>query len=111
MNIYIGNLPRNVNEDALKQVFEQFGQVESIKIMKDRFTGESRGFAFLEMTSNEDAQQAISQLNGSDFEGNRIRVNEAREPEARNTKRFGSSRSSSDRSNLRSNSNFRTKRY
>jgi RNA recognition motif-containing protein len=108
MNIYIGNLPKNVSEDALKQTFEQFGHVESIKIMKDRFTGEQRGFAFLQMPTSEEAQQAISQLDGSDFFGNRIRVNEAREPENRNSKRF----TRTDRSSsFRSSSGFKSKRY
>ncbi len=84
MNIYVGNLPPSGStEDRLKELFEQFGQVTSVKIIKDKFSGDPRGFAFVEMPSATEAQQAIDQLNGTEFEGQRIRVNEARPPAAR----------------------------
>lgn len=83
MNIYVGNLSRTVTEDALKQVFEQYGPVQSVRVMKDKFTGEARGFAFVTMVEAEHAQQAISALDGYDLEGRKLKVNEAREPENR----------------------------
>jgi len=78
MNIYVGNLAHSVSEDALKQVFEQFGNVVSVKIIVDKFTGNPRGFAFVEMESKEDGQKSIDDLNGSELEGRRLVVNEAR---------------------------------
>ena len=81
MNIYVGNLPRATSEDALKKAFEQFGQVEKVKVIIDRETGESRGFAFVEMPVESEAQEAIAKMNGADMEGRKLNVNEAREPE------------------------------
>lgn len=78
MNIYVGNLSRDVTEDDLRQAFEAFGQVEFINIIKDRFSGESRGFGFVEMPSKNEAQSAIADLNGKDLRGRVINVNEAR---------------------------------
>lgn len=78
MNIYVGNLSRDVNEDDLRQLFEAFGQVESINVVKDRFSGEPRGFAFVEMPSSKEALSAIAGLNGKDLKGQAIKVNEAR---------------------------------
>jgi len=78
MNIYVGNLSRDATEDDLRQAFEGFGQVESVNVIKDRFTGESRGFGFVDMPSKAEAQSAISGLNGKDLQGRRISVNEAR---------------------------------
>jgi len=78
MNIYVGNLAHSVSEDTLRQVFEQFGNVVSVKIIVDKFTGNPRGFAFVEMESKEDAQKSIDDLNGSELEGRRLVVNEAR---------------------------------
>jgi RNA recognition motif-containing protein len=78
MNIYVGNLSRDVTEDDLKQAFEAFGQVESANVIKDRFSGESRGFGFVEMPSKNEAQSAIADLNGKDLKGRMIVVNEAR---------------------------------
>jgi RNA recognition motif-containing protein len=70
MNIYVGNLPR--------EAFEAFGQVTSAKISTDKFTGDSRGFGFVEMSNNSEAQAAISGLDGKDLKGSTLRVNEAR---------------------------------
>ncbi len=83
MNIYVGNLSRTVTEDALRKLFEAFGAVSSVKIMTDKFTGEPRGFAFLTMENEEQAQQSINALDNSDLEGQRIRVNTARPPQPR----------------------------
>ena len=78
MNIYIGNLSFDTTEDQLRQAFEGFGQVESVNIIKDKFSGESRGFGFVEMPSKDEAQAAIAGLNGTDLKGRTITVNEAR---------------------------------
>lgn len=83
MNIYVGNLSRTVSEDALRKLFQPFGEVASIKVMKDKFTGEPRGFAFVEMPLSNEAQLAMAELNGKELDGQRLRVNEARPPEAR----------------------------
>jgi len=78
MNIYVGNLPHEATEDDLKQAFEAFGEVSSAKIIKDKFTGDSRGFAFVEMPNSPEAQSAISGLDGTDLKGRTLKVNEAR---------------------------------
>jgi RNA recognition motif-containing protein len=84
MNIYVGNLSRDVNEEDLRQAFEAFGQVQSVNIITDKFTGESRGFGFVEMPGRAEAQSAIDGLNGKDLKGRTLNVNEARpRPEGR----------------------------
>ena len=65
MNIYIGNLSFNTTEETLKSLFAEFGDVENVKVIKDRFSGRSKGFGFLEMPSNSEADQAIKALNGN----------------------------------------------
>jgi RNA recognition motif-containing protein len=77
-NIFVGNLSFNTNEDELRQMFEAFGQVDRVSIMTDRDTGRSRGFGFVEMTSNEEGEKAIAGLNGSQIGGRTLNVNEAR---------------------------------
>jgi cold-inducible RNA-binding protein len=77
-NIFVGNLSFNTNEDELRQLFESYGQVDRVSIMTDRDTGRSRGFGFVEMSSNEDGDKAITALNGSQVGGRTINVNEAR---------------------------------
>ena len=77
-NIFVGNLSFNTNEDELRQIFEAYGQVDRVSILTDRDTGRSRGFGFVEMTSDEDGEKAITALNGSQFGGRTINVNEAR---------------------------------
>jgi RNA recognition motif-containing protein len=77
MNLYVGNLAREVSEDDLKQAFESFGQVESVNIIKDRFSGESRGFGFVEMPSKEDALKAMKEAQGLEIKGRAVRVAEA----------------------------------
>ena len=78
MNIYVGNLSGETTEDDLRQAFEAFGQVESANLIKDKFTGESRGFGFVEMPSKDEAQKAIEEMNGTDLKGRTLNVNEAR---------------------------------
>ncbi|MFB0553484.1 MAG: RNA recognition motif domain-containing protein [Phycisphaerae bacterium] len=78
MNIYVGNLSRQTTEDDLRQAFEVFGQVESVNIIKDRFSGESRGFGFVEIPSKQEAQKAIEEMNGKELMGRAVNVNEAR---------------------------------
>ena len=78
MNIYVGNLSRDVTDEDLRQAFEEFGQVESINIIKDKFSGESRGFGFVEMPSKDEAQSAITGLNGKELKDRAMNVNEAR---------------------------------
>jgi RNA recognition motif-containing protein len=80
MNIYAGNLPWNLTEEDLRSAFEAHGEVVSVKIIKDKFTGRSRGFGFIEMPNQEEGKAAISALNGKDLNGREIVVNEARPP-------------------------------
>ena len=78
MNIYVGNLAYSATEDELRSAFGAFGQVTSVKIVRDRETGRSRGFAFVEMEDGEGAQTAVAQMNGRDLAGRNLVVNEAR---------------------------------
>ena len=78
MNIYVGNLSREVVEDELRQAFEPFGQVTSVNIIKDRYSGESRGFGFVEMATKSEAQAAINGLNGTSLGERTLSVSEAR---------------------------------
>ena len=78
MNIYIGNLSPETTEDDLRQAFEAFGQIISIKILKNRITGESNGFGFVGMPVSDEGQIAISKLNGKNLKGNAIKVEEGR---------------------------------
>ena len=81
--LYVGNLPFNTTENELQELFAQAGAVQEVTLMQDRFTGKSRGFAFVTMGSEEDAQNAISKLNGQSIEGRPLTVNEARPREPR----------------------------
>jgi RNA recognition motif-containing protein len=78
MNIYIGNLSYSVTEENLRQAFEAFGQVSSARIIKDKYSGQPRGFGFVEMPNKAEAQAAIENLNGKDLLGQQMNVNEAR---------------------------------
>lgn len=78
MNIYVGNLSFEVTDDELRQLFSTYGEVESASVVKDRFSGESRGFGFVEMPAKKDADAAIAGLNGTDVKGRSITVNEAK---------------------------------
>ena len=78
MNIYIGNLSYEVTEEDLKQAFEAFGEVESVKIIKDKYTNRSKGFGFVEMSDNANAESAINDLNDTEIKGRTLKVNKAR---------------------------------
>ena len=78
MNIYVANIPFKASDADLKELFQQFGEVTSAKIVVDKMTNRSRGFGFVEMRDNAAAKEAIHKLNGSDFEGKTLVVNEAR---------------------------------
>jgi len=78
MKIYVGNLSYQVTEEDLQAAFDPFGQVETVTIIKDRFSGESKGFGFVEMPSKAEAQSAIEGLNGQELKGRTLNVNEAR---------------------------------
>ncbi len=81
--LYVGGLPYSVTEDKLQEIFSAHGTVESARVITDRFTGRSRGFGFVEMSSEEEAQTAIDSLNESDLDGRSLTVNEARPQENR----------------------------
>jgi len=78
MNIYVGNLPYSVTDSDLRETFSRFGEVAQVNLITDRFTGESKGFAFVDMTSNSQADAAIKSLNGTDMKGRNITVNQAK---------------------------------
>ncbi len=82
-NIYVGNLPRDLTKEQLEAAFAQYGEVRSVSIITDRATGESRGFGFVEMGNDQEAQSAISSLNGTELGGRVINVNIARPREDR----------------------------
>jgi len=76
--LYVGNLPYSANQQSLQDVFSQYGTVDSVNVITDRDTGQSKGFAFVEMSSDGEAQKAIRDLNGSSIDGREIKVNEAK---------------------------------
>ncbi len=78
MDIYVGNLPYSVNADELRDVFTAYGEVADAKVISDKYSGRSKGFGFVQMPNNEQAEQAIEQLNDSDLHGRNIKVNQAR---------------------------------
>jgi RNA recognition motif-containing protein len=78
MNVYVGNLSRDVTEEDLRQAFAAFGEVATVTIIKDKFSGEPRGFGFVEMPAKAEAQSAIAGLNGKELKGRNLNVNEAR---------------------------------
>ena len=78
MNIYVGNLSYEVTEEDLREAFEVFGEVESVKVLKDTYSGRSKGFGFVEMASNAEAQAAIDGLNDKELKGRTLTVNKAR---------------------------------
>jgi len=78
MNIYVGNLPHKVTEDEVRQAFAEFGQVTEVRLITDKFSGESKGFGFVEMPSKAEAEKAIQEMNGKELMGRALNVNEAR---------------------------------
>jgi RNA recognition motif-containing protein len=86
--IYVGNLSFNTTESSLRSLFQSYGTVESAKVITDRDTGNSKGFAFVEMSSDNEAQAAISATNGIDLDGRQIKVNEAMDKPRRDNNRY-----------------------
>jgi len=78
MNIYVGNLSYDLTDEDLRLAFESYGQVESAKVIKDKYNGQSKGFGFVEMPAKAEAQSAINGLNGKELKGKTLNVNEAR---------------------------------
>jgi len=78
MNLYVGNLLLNVGENDLRNAFEQFGQVTEVRMIMDKFSGQSKGFGFVEMPSKDEAEKAINEMNGKEFMGRVLNVNEAK---------------------------------
>jgi RNA recognition motif-containing protein len=89
MNIFVGSLPFRIEEDELKEIFEEYGDVSSVRIITDKFSGRSKGFGFIEMPNDEEAKKAIEGLNGATVEGRAIVVNEAEEKKERKPGGFG----------------------
>ena len=98
MNIYVGNLPYNTNENEMREAFEAYGAVSSVSIIKDKFTGRSKGFGFVEMPDAAQANAAIEAFNGKDFKGRNLKVNEARPREESAPRSGGGNRGSYSRS-------------
>lgn len=83
MNIYVGNLPYNITEEELRSTFEEFGNITEVTIIQDRMTGQSKGFGFVEMPDNSEADAAIKGLNEKNVKGRNLKVNQAKPREAR----------------------------
>jgi RNA recognition motif-containing protein len=93
MNIYVGNIAHAATEEDIKQAFSAYGAISKASIIKDKFTGNSRGFGFVEMANDEEAKKAIAELNGKELKGRQLTVNEARPREERSERRsFGGPR-------------------
>lgn len=78
MNIYVGNLPKSTNEDVVHQLFSAYGDISKINLLKDNYTGDLRGFGFVEMPDKDEAMKAIESINGTEIEGRILTVNEAK---------------------------------
>ena len=104
MKIYAGNLHYGMTEDELQKIFEEYGQVSSVKIITDKYSGRSKGFGFVEMTNDTEAQQAIDELNGTDVKGRNITVNQSIE---RKEGEHGNRNNTNRRENFRRNNNYR----
>jgi len=89
MNIYIGNMSFDTTEDHLRQAFEGYGDVSTVNIISDKYSGKSKGFGFVEMASKDDALTAIGELNGREMNGRNLNVNEAKPREQRNNRGGG----------------------
>lgn len=83
MNIYVGNLSYGISDDKLREVFEEYGEVSSAKVIRFRDSGRSKGFGFVEMDNDDEAKEAINSLDGEEIDGRSIKVNEARPREER----------------------------
>ena len=98
MNIYVGGIARETSEDDLRAAFEAFGKVDKVAVLKDKFTGEPRGFGFVEMPAKAEAEAAIAGMNGKELQGKALRVNEAKPKEEGRRSGGGGGRSSGGRS-------------
>ena len=87
-NIYVGNLSYSVTDDSLEELFATYGTVSSAKVITDRFTGRSKGFGFVEMSSDEETEKAIETLNGSEHDGRTLKVAPGRPPRRRNRNNY-----------------------
>lgn len=103
MKIYAGNLHYGMTEDELQKIFEEYGQVASVKVITDKYSGRSKGFGFVEMPDDAEAQQAIDDLNGKDVKGRNITVNQSIERKEGE----GGNRNNNRRDNFRRNTNYR----
>ncbi|MGQ8335433.1 RNA recognition motif domain-containing protein [Sunxiuqinia sp. A32] len=90
MNIYVGNLDYNLTEAELNEVFSEYGEVVSVKIVKDRETGRAKGFAFVEMANDNEGETAVEELDGAEVRGRNMKVNKARPRPERPDRRFQS---------------------
>ena len=104
--LYVGNLATQVTSDDLVDLFKQYGEVKSCNVITDRYTGESRGFAFIEMENKDEGEKAIEELNGVELEGRNLKVNIARSREQR-----GGGRNFRNNNNSNYNSNYNNRRY
>ena len=111
MNIYVGNIPQGTIEDELKAAFAAFGDIDKVALIKDKISGESRGFGFVEMPSKEQGEAAIAGLNGKDFKGQLLKVSEAR-PKKKNFRNNNSrnSRFGNDRFGYNSENRYGSRR-
>ena len=89
MNIYVGNLSYEITDDEVRDIFSPHGEVSSVSIIKDKYSGQSKGFGFVEMPNQAEAEEAIKTLNESDLKGRNIKVNQARPKEERPKRRSG----------------------
>jgi cold-inducible RNA-binding protein len=114
-NLFVGNLPFGTTEDALREHFAPFGEVQQVRIMTDRDTGKPRGFGFVEMAQDDDAAKAIADLNGRDFAGRALTINQARpRPERSGGFRSGSGsggKRQGNRNNYRGDRSSRDRRW
>lgn len=83
MRLFVGNLPRSYNEDKVREIFTEYGEISSVAVPTDRYTNAPRGFAFVDMPNDEEARAAIDAVNGTEHEGREIKVEEARPPRER----------------------------
>jgi RNA recognition motif-containing protein len=91
MNIYVGNISSQLTEEEMNKEFSSYGELTSVKLIKDKYTGENRGFGFVEMPKEDEAEAAIAGLNGKELKGRELKVNKAR-PRTENSRRDGGSR-------------------
>ena len=87
-NIYVGNLPYSMSDESLQDIFNPYGEVTSARVIKDKFTSRSRGFGFVEMANDDEADKAIAELNGKSIDGRDLKVSEARPREDRGDRGF-----------------------